>query len=66
MELSDIIPHIEALIFASEKPLENTEIVELINQSFGFMDAQITIDQVNAAIDGIFEKYLNLKNNFII
>lgn len=57
MELSDIIPHIEALIFASEKPLENTEIVELINQSFGFMDAQITIDQVNAAIDGIFEKY---------
>lgn len=57
MELSDIIPHIEALIFASEKPLENTEIVELINQSFGFMDAQITMDQVNAAIEGICEKY---------
>ncbi len=57
MELSDIIPHIEALIFASEKPLENTEIVELINQSFGFMDAQITMDQVNAGIEGICEKY---------
>lgn len=57
MELSDIIPHIEALIFASEKPLENTEIVELINQSFGFMDAQITLDQVNAALEGICEKY---------
>ncbi|MEO8116191.1 MAG: SMC-Scp complex subunit ScpB [Bacteroidota bacterium] len=57
MELSDIIPHIEALIFASEKPLENTEIVELINQSFGFMDAQITMDQVNAAMEGICEKY---------
>ncbi|MBS1730958.1 MAG: SMC-Scp complex subunit ScpB [Bacteroidetes bacterium] len=57
MELSEIIPHIEALIFSSEKPLENTEIVELINQAFGFMDAQITLEQVNTAIEGICEKY---------
>ena len=57
MEVADIIPHIEALIFASEKPLENTEITELINQAFGFLDAQITQDQVDVAVEGICEKY---------
>lgn len=57
MEVSEIIPHIEALIFASEKPLDNTEITELINQAFGFLDAQITLEQVDAAMEGICEKY---------
>jgi len=37
MEVSTIIPHIEALIFASEKPLTTLDIVELINNTFGFM-----------------------------
>jgi segregation and condensation protein B len=41
MELSEIIPHIEALIFASEKPLTPLEIVELINNAFGFMEERI-------------------------
>jgi segregation and condensation protein B len=36
LELSEIIPHIEVLIFASEKPLTALEIVELINNAFGF------------------------------
>ena len=31
MELSTIIPHIEALIFASDKPLTALEITELVN-----------------------------------
>lgn len=57
MEISSIIPHIEALIFASEKPLTALEIVELINNAMGFMEQRINIDQVNAAIDGIREKY---------
>ena len=33
MELSEIIPHIEALVFASDKPLTIIDIVELINDS---------------------------------
>jgi segregation and condensation protein B len=57
MELSEIIPHIEALIFASEKPLTPLEIVELINNAFGFMEERITLDQVESAIEGIREKY---------
>ncbi len=57
MELSVIIPHIEALIFASEKPLTSLEIVELINNALGFMEERITLDQVESCIEGICEKY---------
>lgn len=57
MELSTIIPHIEALIFASEKPLTSLEIVELINNAFGFMEERISPDQVESCIEGIREKY---------
>ncbi|MDQ6814828.1 MAG: SMC-Scp complex subunit ScpB [Bacteroidota bacterium] len=57
MELSAIIPHIEALIFASDKPLTALDIVELINNAFGFMEERISLDQIEAAIEGICEKY---------
>jgi len=57
MELSQIIPHIEVLIFASEKPLTALEIVELINNAFGFMDERVSLDQVESCLDGIREKY---------
>ena len=57
MEISDLIPHIEALIFASDKPLTSTEITELINGAFGFMEDKIMLDQIESAIEGILEKY---------
>ena len=57
MELSNLIPHIEALIFASEKPLSPVEITELINSAFGFMDNKVEEPQVAAALEGIVEKY---------
>ena len=57
MELSQIIPHIEALIFASEKPLTNIDLVELLNNALGFIDDRATLEQVEAAVDGIQEKY---------
>lgn len=57
MELSQIIPHIEALIFASDKPLTSLDIVELINNAFGFMEERISLDQIEAAVEGIREKY---------
>jgi segregation and condensation protein B len=56
-DLTTLIPHIEALIFASDKPLSTLEIVELINNAFGFMEEKISLDQVESAIDGIVEKY---------
>ncbi len=55
--LTNLIPHIEALIFASDKPLSEAEITELVNQAFGFMDNKIAAGQVDAALEGIVEKY---------
>ena len=57
MEISNLILHIEALIFASEKPLTSLDVVELVNNAFGFMEDKITLDQVETSIEGIREKY---------
>ena len=57
MEIGNIIPHIEALIFASEKPLTSMEITELVNNAFGFMEEKLTLEQIQTSIDGIIEKY---------
>ena len=57
MEISNLIPHIEALIFASDKPLTSMELTELINNAFGFMEDKITLDQIESSIEGILEKY---------
>lgn len=59
MEIAELIPHIEALIFASEKPLSSLEVTDLLNSAFGFMEDKITLDQVEAAIDGVKEKYVS-------
>lgn len=57
MEIANLITHVEALIFASEKPLTAIEITELVNSAFGFMDDKVVIDQVETSIEGIKEKY---------
>lgn len=57
MELSQIIPHIEALIFASDKPLTTEELVELVNNALGFIEDRATLEQVETAVEGIKEKY---------
>ena len=57
MELSVIIPHIEALIFASDKPVAINDLVELLNNAMGFIEDRATPDQVEAAVNAIKEKY---------
>lgn len=57
MEISEIIPHIEALIFASDKPLTTMEITELVNNALGFIEDRADPEQVDAALTGIREKY---------
>jgi len=57
MEISQIIPHIEALIFASDKALSNEEIIELINNALGFIEDRANLEQIETAIQGIKEKY---------
>jgi segregation and condensation protein B len=56
MTTTDLIPHIEALIFASDKPLTTLDITELVN-NIESIDEKISLDQVESAIDGIVEKY---------
>jgi len=57
MEITNLIPHIASLIFASDKPLTTLEVLDLVNNAFGSMDEQASLDQVASAIDGIVEKY---------
>ncbi|MDQ6904907.1 MAG: SMC-Scp complex subunit ScpB, partial [Bacteroidota bacterium] len=57
MELSIIIPHIEALIFASDKPLSLNELTELVNNALGFIEDRTTPEQIDASINAIEEKY---------
>lgn len=57
MTTSDLIPYIEALIFASDKPLTTLEILELVNNSPEIEDEKITLDKVEASLEGITEKY---------
>ncbi len=56
-ELSHIIPHVEALIFASDRPLTTLELTEYVNNALGFLEDRTTMDHVEAAIEGIVEKY---------
>ncbi len=57
MTVSEIVPHIEALIFASEKPLSTLEITDFVNNALGFLEDKVSLDQVEAALEGIREKY---------
>ena len=57
MEIAQIIPHVESLIFASDHPLPPMEIMTLLNNSQGFLEDVATPDQVMSAIEAIREKY---------
>lgn len=57
MEIANLIPHIESLIFASDKPVTTLELTELVNNALGFMDDKVSLDQVETALEGIQEKY---------
>lgn len=57
MEISFIIPHLEALIFASDRPLSKIELCDLLNGALAFLEARAAIDQVETAMEAIREKY---------
>ncbi|MGN7720317.1 SMC-Scp complex subunit ScpB [Chitinophaga sp. 22620] len=57
MEISQLIPHVEALIFAADRPLPVTDILELLNNALAFLEDRATQEQVEAAIEAIQEKY---------
>jgi len=57
MEIRNLIPHVEALIFASDKPLTTLEIVELVSNTPDFSEEVIVLDLVESALETIREKY---------
>jgi segregation and condensation protein B len=57
MELSIIIPHIEALIFAADRPLTTLELCDMVNNALGFIEDRASLDQTEAAIAAVREKY---------
>ena len=60
MEISNLLPYIEALIFASDKPLTTLEITEIVNNTPAISDVsdeKINLDKVEAALQSIVEKY---------
>ncbi len=57
MEIARLVPHIEALIFASDKPLTAMEMTELLNNAFGFMDDKLNLEQIQTGIEAVLEKY---------
>ncbi|MGN6511555.1 MAG: SMC-Scp complex subunit ScpB [Chitinophaga sp.] len=57
MEISQLIPHVEALIFAADRPLPVADILELLNNALAFLEDRATQEQVEAAIEAIQEKY---------
>src|ERR1700674_3911964 len=57
MEIGNLILHVEALIFASDRPLTAIDLTELVNNAFGFMEEKISMEQVQTSIEGIVEKY---------
>jgi segregation and condensation protein B len=56
-DVSAIVPHIEALIFASDKPLSTAELTELVNNAMGFLEDRVATEQTEAALQAITEKY---------
>ncbi|NDF98880.1 MAG: SMC-Scp complex subunit ScpB [Chitinophagia bacterium] len=56
-DVSAIVPHIEALIFASDKPLSTPELTELVNNALGFLEDRVVPEQTEAALQAITEKY---------
>lgn len=54
MDIEQLMPHVEALIFASERPITQIEITEMIGQA---MEEMIETDRIATCIDAIREKY---------
>jgi segregation and condensation protein B len=54
MELEQLMPHVEALIFASERPLPQMEMIELLGN---VMEEQMESDKVSICLEAVKEKY---------
>ena len=54
MDIEQLMPHIEALVFASERPITMIEMVDLLSQTF---EEPVESDRIAACIEAVREKY---------
>lgn len=54
MDIEQLMPHVEALIFASERPLTQIEMTEILGQA---LEVVIESERIATCIDAIREKY---------
>lgn len=54
MNIEQLMPHIEALVFASERPITLMEMIDLLSQTF---EEVIEGERISACIEAIKEKY---------
>lgn len=54
MDIEQLMPHVEALIFASERPVTQMELSDLLGQA---LEVVLEADRVSICIDAIREKY---------
>jgi segregation and condensation protein B len=54
MDIEQLMPHVEALIFASDRPITQVEMTEMLSQA---MEEQIETERIAICIDAVREKY---------
>ena len=54
MDIEQLMPHVEALIFASERPLTQIEMTEILGQA---LETVIESERISTCIEAIREKY---------
>ena len=54
MDIEQLMPHVEALIFATERPITQMEMNDLLGQA---LEIAMEEDRISACIDAIREKY---------
>jgi segregation and condensation protein B len=54
MDIEQLMPHVEALIFASERPLTQIEMTEIMGQA---LETVIEADRIATCLEAIREKY---------
>ena len=54
MDIEQLMPHVEALIFASERPITLIEMTEMLGQA---LELPIDADRISTCIEAIREKY---------
>lgn len=54
MDIEQLMPHVEALVFASERPITQIELTEMLSQAF---ETSIEAERIATCIDAIRDKY---------